>query len=65
MNDQATRHAFVVGPQEGGRLDRYLAERPELAAAAISRTRVKSLIEAGHAELDTSSVFRLYDERLI
>ena len=51
MNDQATRHAFVVGPQEGGRLDRYLAERPELAAAAISRTRVKSLIEAGHVRV--------------
>ena len=25
----------------------------------------RRLIEAGHAELDTSSVFRLYDERLI
>ena len=52
MNDQATRHAFVVGPEEAGRLDRFLAERPELAAAAISRTRVKTLIDAGQVRVD-------------
>ncbi|HMN72320.1 MAG TPA: RluA family pseudouridine synthase [Rhodoblastus sp.] len=56
MNDQATRHAFVVGPEEGGRLDRFLAERPELAAAAISRTRVKALIEAGQTRVDGAVV---------
>jgi len=40
--------SFVVGEGEGGaRLDRFLAERPEVAAAHISRTRVKSLLEAG------------------
>ncbi len=52
MNDQATRHAFVVGPEEAGRLDRFLAERPDLASAAISRTRVKALIETGHVRID-------------
>ncbi|MFV0279339.1 MAG: RluA family pseudouridine synthase [Rhodoblastus sp.] len=51
MNENL-RHAFVVGADQAGRLDRFLAERPELAAAAISRTRVKNLIEAGHVRVD-------------
>src|ERR1700737_2193115 len=40
--------AYRVAPEHGGeRLDRFLA-----AAANLSRTRVKSLIEAGHASID-------------
>jgi len=31
----------------GARLDRFLAERPEIVAAHISRTRVKALLETG------------------
>src|ERR1700736_2253138 len=40
--------AYRVAPEHGGeRLDRFLA-----AAANLSRTRMKSLIEAGHASID-------------
>ncbi|MGB6175562.1 MAG: S4 domain-containing protein, partial [Methylocella sp.] len=40
--------AYRVAPEHGGeRLDRFLA-----AAANLSRTRVKSLIEAGNASID-------------
>jgi 23S rRNA pseudouridine1911/1915/1917 synthase len=44
--------AFVV-PQEsaGGRLDRFLAERPEAAAAHLSRSRIKTLIEEGRVRV--------------
>ncbi|MFT4097361.1 MAG: RluA family pseudouridine synthase [Rhodoblastus sp.] len=55
MIERAASHAFIVGPEEGGRLDRFLAERPELAAAAISRTRLKALIEAGQVRVDGSA----------
>src|SRR5438477_7913752 len=45
--------AYRVAPQHGGaRLDRFLAA----AAAKLSRTRVKSLIEAGHASIDGATV---------
>lgn len=40
--------SFIVAPEEAGaRLDRFLAERPEVVAAHLSRTRVKALIEGG------------------
>jgi 23S rRNA pseudouridine1911/1915/1917 synthase len=42
--------AFTVEPEEAGaRLDRFVAAREEIAAAHISRTRVKTLIEQGGA----------------
>jgi len=45
--------AYRVAPEHGGdRLDRFLAA----AAANLSRTRVKSLIEAGHASIDGATV---------
>jgi 23S rRNA pseudouridine1911/1915/1917 synthase len=44
---------YRVAPEHGGeRLDRFLAA----AAANLSRTRVKSLIEAGHASIDGATV---------
>ncbi|MBM3563623.1 MAG: RluA family pseudouridine synthase [Alphaproteobacteria bacterium] len=43
---------FLVAPQHGGvRLDRFLAERPEIIAAHLSRSRIKALIEAGRATI--------------
>ena len=43
--------AYRVAPEHGGqRLDRFLAAAS--SAANLSRTRVKSLIEAGHASID-------------
>ena len=43
---------FLVAEGEGGaRLDRYLAERPELVAAHLSRSRIKALIEEGQVSL--------------
>jgi 23S rRNA pseudouridine1911/1915/1917 synthase len=45
--------AYRVAPEHGGeRLDRFLAA----AAANLSRTRVKGLIEAGHASIDGATV---------
>ena len=45
--------AYRVAPEHGGeRLDRFLAA----SAANLSRTRVKSLIEAGHASIDGATV---------
>jgi 23S rRNA pseudouridine1911/1915/1917 synthase len=45
---QSARFAFVVAEDEAGvRLDRFLALRAEIAAAHISRTRIKALIESG------------------
>src|ERR1019366_1243494 len=47
--------AYRVAPGHGGeRLDRFLA----VAASAenLSRTRIKSLIEAGHASIDGATV---------
>ncbi|MEK8092092.1 RluA family pseudouridine synthase [Methylocystis sp. IM3] len=46
------RFAFTVAEGEAGaRLDRYLAERPELVGAHLSRSRIKSLIEEGRVAL--------------
>lgn len=45
--DDAT-HGFVVDEAEAGqRLDRFLATRPALIDASLSRTRLKALIERG------------------
>lgn len=47
------RHAFDVAPDQAGqRLDRFLAERPELVEAHISRTRIKALLEEGRVAVD-------------
>jgi 23S rRNA pseudouridine1911/1915/1917 synthase len=44
----ATEYTFAVVAEDAHtRLDRFLAERPELVAVHLSRTRIKSLIEAG------------------
>lgn len=63
------RFAFTVAEGEAGaRLDRYLAERPELVAAHLSRSRIKSLIEEGRVALrgaqmrDPSKKLSLSDE---
>ena len=48
---------FTVDPDDvGHRLDRYLSQRVELAAAAISRTRVQSLVESGRVSVDAHIV---------
>jgi 23S rRNA pseudouridine1911/1915/1917 synthase len=39
----------------GTRLDRFLAERPEIVAAHLSRTRVKSLIEEGRVTVGAAA----------
>ena len=47
------RHTFDVAPENAGqRLDRFLAERPELVEAHVSRTRVKALVEEGRVAVD-------------
>jgi 23S rRNA pseudouridine1911/1915/1917 synthase len=52
MNDSPTRFSFIVDQAEAGvRLDRFLAERPELAAALVSRTRIKALVEEGRVTI--------------
>ncbi|PPD45127.1 MAG: RNA pseudouridine synthase [Methylocystis sp.] len=52
-NDAAgARFDFTVAEGEGGaRLDRFLAERPELVEAHLSRSRIKTLIEDGRVLL--------------
>ncbi len=53
MTDAATHHRFSVASEEAGvRLDRFLAERPALVDARVSRTRVKALIEEGRVAVD-------------
>ena len=53
MSASAAAFSFVVAPEDAGtRLDRYLAERAEIAATHVSRTRVKALLEAGAATLN-------------
>jgi 23S rRNA pseudouridine1911/1915/1917 synthase len=45
--------AFVVGEGEGGeRLDRFLSQSAVKRGLALSRTRLKALIEAGQATVD-------------
>ncbi len=44
---------FIVEEAESGqRLDQFLAARPELIEASLSRTRIQSLIEAGEVSID-------------
>lgn len=46
------RFDFTVAPEAAGaRLDRFLAEQPEIVAAHVSRSRIKTLIEAGLARI--------------
>ncbi|THD45557.1 MAG: RluA family pseudouridine synthase [Bradyrhizobium sp.] len=48
----AAAHRFVVGADEGGeRLDRFLSRSAETRGLALSRTRLKALIEAGAANV--------------
>lgn len=50
-------HTFVVGPEQAGeRLDKFLAAQPALATQAISRTRIKALIEDGRVRLRDAPV---------
>ena len=49
----ADRLAFAVGAGEGGeRLDRFLSQAAAARGLALSRTRLKALIEAGQATID-------------
>jgi 23S rRNA pseudouridine1911/1915/1917 synthase len=50
MDAGPARFAFTVA-EGGARLDRYLAERPELQEAHLSRSRIKALIEEGRVTL--------------
>ena len=43
---------LVEAEQAGERLDRYLSQRPELAGASLSRTRLQALAETGHVMID-------------
>lgn len=48
--DGAAHFSFTVsGEEAGARLDRFLAERPQVAAAHLSRSRIKALIDEGRA----------------
>ena len=50
---EPVRHIFEVAAEQAGqRLDRFLAEQPELVDAHISRTRVKALVEDGRVAVD-------------
>lgn len=52
MDAGGEHFAFTVAEDAAGaRLDRYLAERPELVAAHLSRSRIKALIEEGRVAL--------------
>lgn len=52
-----TIFVFDVPPEAAGaRLDRFLAERPDLVEAHLSRTRVKALIEDGRLTIGAVAV---------
>ncbi|KAF0134239.1 MAG: pseudouridine synthase, partial [Methylocystaceae bacterium] len=52
IDASAERFEFLVAPQHAGaRLDRFLAEQPEIVAAHLSRSRIKGLIEDSRATL--------------
>jgi 23S rRNA pseudouridine1911/1915/1917 synthase len=52
IDASAQRFEFLAAPQHAGvRLDRFLAEQPEIAAAHLSRSRIKALIEDGRATI--------------
>ena len=49
----ADRFAFAIGAGEGGeRLDRFLSQAAAARGLALSRTRLKALIEAGQVTID-------------
>ena len=49
----ADRLAFVIGAGEGGeRLDRFLSQGAAARGLALSRARLKALIEAGQVTID-------------
>lgn len=55
--ENETIFAFVAPPEcVGARLDRFLAERPEVAEAHLSRTRIKALIEEGRVTIGAAPV---------
>lgn len=57
-------HAFAVAPEQAGeRLDRFLALQPQLIDRAVSRTRIKALIEEGRVCVN-SAVIREAGARL-
>ena len=48
-----TDFSFEVATEDAGaRLDRFLAERPEIVAAHLSRSRLKGLIEADRTQIN-------------
>jgi 23S rRNA pseudouridine1911/1915/1917 synthase len=52
IDASAERFEFVAAPQHAGvRLDRFLAEQPEIVATHLSRSRIKTLIEEGRATI--------------
>jgi 23S rRNA pseudouridine1911/1915/1917 synthase len=57
IEDVEAPFAFTVTEADAGaRLDRFLAERPEVAAAHISRTRLKALIEEGRVAVGEKTI---------
>ncbi|MCC3244956.1 RluA family pseudouridine synthase [Methylocystis sp. WRRC1] len=51
------RFDFLVAPEAAGaRLDRFLAERPEIVDAHLSRSRIKALIESGRVSLRGAAI---------
>jgi 23S rRNA pseudouridine1911/1915/1917 synthase len=49
----AGKRSYDVGEEDAGsRLDRFLALQADVAAEALSRTRIQGLIEAGKVEID-------------
>lgn len=56
-NDAAVDFTFeAAGDDTGVRLDRFLAERPEIVEAHLSRSRIKGLIEGDHARINAAVV---------
>ncbi len=56
MTTHAERHEFVVVDPSAGRLDAWLAGRPVLADTGLSRSRLQSLVLAGHVTLNGQPV---------
>ncbi|HEY8214196.1 MAG TPA: RluA family pseudouridine synthase [Methylocystis sp.] len=55
--DACESFEFLAAPQHAGaRLDRFLAEQPEIVAAHLSRSRIKALIEDGRAAVGGETV---------
>lgn len=57
VTDGPDRHAVIAGPAAAGqRVDRFLAEMLAHAVDGLSRSRVKTLIESGHATRDGAAI---------